>query len=61
MLLMADQQATGGYPRIATVITAHLAFAGQLAPGDGIEFVPCGRAGAIEVLNAQRTRLGGRR
>ena len=39
ILLMADRQTTGGYPKIATVITADLPLAGQLAPGDWIEFV----------------------
>ncbi len=38
ILLMADRQTTGGYPKIATVITADLPIAGQLAPGDWIEF-----------------------
>ena len=38
ILLMADRQTTGGYPKIATVISADLPLAGQLAPGDWIEF-----------------------
>ena len=38
ILLMADRQTTGGYPKIATVITADLPLAGQLAPGDWIQF-----------------------
>lgn len=59
ILLMADRQTTGGYPRIATVITADIPLAGQLAPGDWIEFVPCGRAAAIDALKAQRQRLEG--
>jgi len=33
ILLMADRQTTGGYPQMATVITADLPLAGQLAPG----------------------------
>ena len=36
ILLMADRQTTGGYPKIATVISADLPLAGQLAPGDWI-------------------------
>ncbi len=44
ILLMADRQTTGGYPQIATVITADLPLAGQLAPGDWIEFEICSRA-----------------
>ena len=41
ILLMADRQTTGGYPKIATVISADLPIAGQLAPGDWIEFSAC--------------------
>jgi len=50
ILLMADRQTTGGYPQIATVITADLRLAGQLAPGDWIEFTVCTRAEAIAAL-----------
>lgn len=60
ILLMADRQTTGGYPKIATVITADLPLAGQLAPGDWVEFVPCTRPAAIEALRAQERRLTGR-
>ena len=38
ILLMADRQPTGGYPQIATVSSADLGIAGQLAPGDWLEF-----------------------
>ena len=47
---MADRQTTGGYPKIATVITADLPVAGQLAPGDWIAFR--GRARTREALAA---------
>ena len=60
ILLMADRQTTGGYPKIATVITADLPLAGQLAPGDWVEFAPCTRTAAIEALRAQERRLTGR-
>jgi len=53
ILLMADRQTTGGYPQIATVITADLPLAGQLAPGDWIEFALCTRLEAIAALTAQ--------
>ncbi len=59
ILLMADRQTTGGYPKIATVITADLAVAGQLAPGDWIEFAACTRAAAIEALRKQDASLTG--
>jgi antagonist of KipI len=55
ILLMADRQTTGGYPKIATVITADLPIAGQLAPGDWVEFRRVTRREAIE---AARTRFG---
>lgn len=38
ILLMADAQTTGGYPVIATVISADLALAAQLLPGDAMRF-----------------------
>jgi antagonist of KipI len=60
ILLMADRQTTGGYARIATVISADLPIAGQLAPGDWIEFEPCARSAAIDALKRQRARLEGR-
>ena len=40
ILLMAERETTGGYATIANVITADLPIAGQLAPGDWIEFEP---------------------
>ena len=60
ILLMADRQTTGGYPKIATVITADLPLAGQLAPGDWIEFAACARDAAIDALRRQEARLGSR-
>lgn len=38
ILLMADRQTTGGYPKCAVVISADLHLAGQLLPGDTIHF-----------------------
>jgi allophanate hydrolase subunit 2 len=60
ILLMADRQTTGGYPKIATVITADLPLAGQLAPGDWIEFVPCSRQVAYDALRAREAALLGK-
>lgn len=40
ILLMADGQPTGGYPLLGVVVSADLPRAGQLAPGDGVRFVP---------------------
>jgi antagonist of KipI len=38
ILLMADRQTTGGYPKVAVVISADLRLAGQLMPGDCVSF-----------------------
>jgi antagonist of KipI len=38
ILLMADHQTAGGYPRIANIISADLPIAGQLGPGDKLSF-----------------------
>jgi KipI family sensor histidine kinase inhibitor len=53
ILLMSDRQTTGGYPQIATVITADLPVTGQLAPGDWVEFQVCARHEAMSALIAQ--------
>lgn len=57
ILLMADRQTAGGYPKIGHVIAADLPLAGQLAPGDFIEFVMCTRQEAIAALIARERQL----
>jgi KipI family sensor histidine kinase inhibitor len=57
ILLMADRQTTGGYPQIATVITADLPLAAQVAPGDWVEFTMCTRREALAALIAQEGKL----
>ena len=52
ILLMNDHATTGGYAIAGTVITADLPLAGQLAPGDWIEFEAC----SIEAANAELRR-----
>jgi len=47
IVLMRDHQPTGGYPRIATVITADLDRFAQLRPGSGLTFT------AVSVEHAQ--------
>jgi antagonist of KipI len=59
ILLMADHATTGGYAIAATVITADLPLAGQLAPGDWIEFEPCSLEAADQALRAREQALGG--
>ncbi len=55
IVLMADRQTTGGYPKIATVITADIPLAGPLAPGDWVEFKACT---GDEARAAARVRFG---
>lgn len=38
IIMMADRQTTGGYTKIATVITPDINIVGQLKPGDSISF-----------------------
>jgi antagonist of KipI len=38
ILLMADHQTAGGYPVVATVVSASMHVAGQLLPGDQLRF-----------------------
>jgi antagonist of KipI len=57
ILLMADRQTAGGYPKIASVIAADLPVAGQLAPGDFIEFQMCPRQEAAAALIARERPL----
>jgi len=40
IILMADGQTTGGYPRIAEVASVDLPLVAQLKPGDHVRFVP---------------------
>lgn len=57
ILLMADRQTAGGYPKIGHVIAADLPLAGQLAPGDFIEFVLCTRQEAVAALIARERQI----
>ncbi len=49
VLLMADCQTTGGYPRIAQVAAVDLPLCGQLKPGDVINFKEINRQDAEKV------------
>jgi antagonist of KipI len=50
ILLMADHQTAGGYPVVATVISASLPVAAQLLPGDELRFTE------VTLESAQRMR-----
>lgn len=55
IVLMADRQTTGGYPRIGEVATADLPLLAQLRPGDRLRFRPVSLAEA-QALYLQRER-----
>jgi antagonist of KipI len=57
ILLMADRQTTGGYPKIAVVISADIGIAGQLGPGDSISFDICTHQQAVAARTAQEQVL----
>ena len=50
IVLMVDNQSTGGYPKIATVISADIPVIGRRRPGRTVRFA------AIDVLEAERAR-----
>ena len=57
IILTADGPTTGGYAKIATIITADLARVGQLAPGDTVRFRRVTLAEAREGLARQMVDL----
>ena len=57
IVLLADCQTTGGYPRLAQVITADLARLAQALPGTRLRFQPVGLAEAQALYLAQEQRL----
>jgi len=57
IILMADHQTTGGYPRIGTIITADLPLIGQLSPGDWVQFEWSSQSVAMSELIAQERAL----
>lgn len=57
MVLMADAQTTGGYPKIATVITPDLPRLAQLPTGAGFRFAIVTRDEAEDILLTERARL----
>ena len=57
ILLMADHQTAGGYPVVATVISASMPVAAQLAPGDTVRFAETSIEAALELRAVQREAL----
>ena len=57
IVLLAEHQATGGYPVIATVISADLGIVAQRLPGERLRFTRVDRDRAVAVLRAARATL----
>jgi 5-oxoprolinase (ATP-hydrolysing) subunit C len=57
IVLLADAQTTGGYPKIGIVIQADLWKLGQLRLGARLRFMPCTHADALNALREQRLLL----
>ena len=57
IVMMADRQTTGGYPKIGCVIAADLPLLAQLKAGDRVRFRPVSVAAAQAVLRRQRQAL----
>src|SRR5262249_28859077 len=57
VLLMADRQTVGGYPKIATLISADIPRAAQLAIGDRVRFKTVTLEEAQDLLSAQERMI----
>lgn len=57
IVLMADGQTTGGYPRVAHVASAHLPALAQLKPHEGFRFILADNEKAEQHLAAQHDYL----
>ena len=57
ILLLADHQTTGGYPKIATVISADLPVVGRRRPGDALRFAAVSIEEAEELCRDGERRL----
>ncbi|WP_163101975.1 biotin-dependent carboxyltransferase family protein [Peribacillus alkalitolerans] len=57
IVLLADRQTTGGYPKIAQIISVDLPLMGQLKPGDRIHFYEVSHREAEEMFLLRETKL----
>lgn len=59
IVLLADHQTTGGYPKIATVISSDLPRLGRMHPGESLTFAAVGVAEAEEIRRRQEASIAG--
>lgn len=57
IILMADRQTTGGYPRIGNVISVDLPLLAQLKPGDYVTFEKITMEEAVQLYIKQETSM----
>jgi len=57
IVLLAERQSTGGYPKIATVVRACIPSAGRIRPGDGVRFAAVSPAEGAALLRRQADAL----
>ncbi len=57
IIMMADRQTTGGYAKIATVISADLPKIAQAAPGTEIRFTAISQKDAVRILRKEELKL----
>jgi allophanate hydrolase len=57
ILLLADHQTTGGYPKIATVVSADLSVVGRRRPGDPLRFAAVSIAEAEQLAREAERRF----
>ncbi|MGI9355502.1 MAG: biotin-dependent carboxyltransferase family protein [Rhizobiaceae bacterium] len=57
IVLLADRQTSGGYPKIATVISAELPRMGRMAPGTTIRFQSVEAAEAVELAREHERQM----
>jgi biotin-dependent carboxylase-like uncharacterized protein len=54
IIMLADRQTTGGYPKIACVARADLDLLAHMRPGDRVRFVPLSAQDAYEALKQEQ-------
>ncbi|EWY42746.1 urea amidolyase [Skermanella stibiiresistens SB22] len=59
IVLLSDRQPTGGYPKIATIITPDLASLGQARPGDRVRFAAVNAVEAVRIRRDWNAALDG--
>ncbi|WP_110928629.1 5-oxoprolinase subunit C family protein [Bacillus massiliglaciei] len=57
IILMADRQTTGGYAKIAQILSADLPLIGQMRPGQSMRFALCSLEEAERVLIEQENKI----